>query len=204
MYPTNTALLKKTNDDLRPDQQTATVPSLQDIQSEWSTGQTHVSSPRNADRGYHFVMVDTLKDCPAYIIVNGYGVPDDTLSSFAGHLVSTIGRKQAHAQLAPVLSYLTWLAQRGILWYDPDSCLQAAWQDHCRQSTSARNMSGGVVMVLATIARHDRALHTLHSMLEQFYTFAIACQTYGYQHPFGGQRQRLLRLSALLQFAQKF
>jgi hypothetical protein len=184
MYSANMALLEQTDDQL--DQRPVITPSAQSVQSIQSVVPTQGISARNADSGYHFVMAESQKGCAAWYIVNGHGVPVNTLTSFARQLASTVGLEHAQEQLAPLLSYLTWQAQNGLLWYDPASSLQKAWQDYLRQSASYRKRAGVVVMVLAAIVRQDRVSHTLRCMLRQFYTFAIACQTYGYHHPFVG------------------
>ncbi len=186
MHPTNTALLEDTGRHL--EQGTVTIQSDNIVQSIQSAVQPKSNAARHRDPGYHFILADGQTGCPAWYVVNGRGVPDDTLTNFTRQLASSLGLEQAQAQFAPLLSYLTWQEQRGILWYDPASCLQDAWQNYLRQSTSYRKRVGAVVMVLAAIGKQDRILHTLRSMLGQFYTFAIASQTYGYHHPFSGQR----------------
>lgn len=136
---------------------------------------------------YHFIQLDDQDACPPWLVVNGRGVPDDTLTAFAHHLASSTGAEQAQTALAPLLSYLSAQAQHGILWYAPAGCLREVWQNYLRQYAN-REMTRGEITVLEVTAAQSHALHALQSMLAQFYTFAIARAIYGYQHPFADKR----------------
>lgn len=136
---------------------------------------------------YHVVIIVNQEGSTALHVVNEFGVPDDTLSVFARQFASSIDLEQARAQVAPLLSYLTWQARRGLLWYDSAACLQDAWRDYLRQYAPYRETSAGTIMALVTPGQH-RDLHALRAMLARFYTFAIARSTYGYRHPFARQK----------------
>lgn len=201
MHSTNLALVESI--DRQTDQRTTPtwpVPSVQSIHPIVRTQK--VTTPKG-DAGYHFSFVPDQVACSEWFIVNGRGVPDDTLTAFARELASSAGIEQAQAQLAPLLSYLSEQAQRGLLWYHQTSFLQAAWQEYLRQYAPCREMTGGAVTALAVSAGQGRAVRALRDMLAQFYSFAIARSIYAYQHPFAG-RQRFICLPVPSRFRDVF
>jgi hypothetical protein len=181
MHSTSSALVEHI--DHQTDQQPAMTRSVPTVQSIHPIVRTR----KVRDAGYHFSFTASENAGSTWHIVNGRGVPDDTLTAFARQLASATSIEQAQMQLAPLLSYLSGLARRGLLWYMQPSDLRAAWQEYLRRSAPCWQMAGGEYTALVVSAGQGRDLRALHSALAQFYTFAIVCQTYAYQHPFAGQ-----------------
>jgi hypothetical protein len=178
MHSTNLALVEHV--DQRP-VPTGLVPPVQLIHP---IVDTHSVSTLKRDADYHFSFTASRDGRPAWYIVNGRGVPDDTLTAFARQLASSIGVEQPQRQLAPLLSYLSELARRGVLWYTKPFDLRAAWQEYLLQAAPYWKMAGGKITVFVVSTMRSRDLRALQFTLAHFYTFAIACQTYAYHHPF--------------------
>lgn len=183
MHYSNTATVE------RIDQQPVMDRPVPAIQSAQPARQSHDIPSGSECVAYHFVTLAEQDGCSALYVVNEFGVPDDTLSDFARQLASSIGPKQAQAQLASLLSYLTYQEQRGLLWHAPASSLQEVWQDYLRRCAPCWEMNDGDVTVLAVTVEQSRDLHALRAMLARFYTFAIARSIYAYRHPFARQRR---------------
>jgi len=111
MHSTNPALVERVDQRQVP---TGLVPPVQLIHP---IVDTHRVSTLQRDADYHFSFTASRGGSPAWYIVNGRGVPDDKLTSFARQLASSIGVEQAQKQLATLFSYLSELARRGLLWY---------------------------------------------------------------------------------------
>jgi len=178
MHSTNPALVERVDQRQVP---TGLVPPVQLIHP---IVDTHRVSTLQRDADYHFSFTASRDGSPAWYIVNGRGVPDDKLTSLARQLASSIGVEQAQKQLATLFSYLSELARRGLLWYSQPSDQRAAWQENLRQAAPYWQMAGGKITVFVVSTERSRDLRAMQSTLAHFYTFAIACQTYAYQHPF--------------------
>ena len=85
MHSTNPALVEHV--DQRP-VPTGLVPPVQLIHP---IVDTHRVSTLQRDADYHFSFTASRDGSPAWYIVNGRGVPDDTLTAFARQLASSIG-----------------------------------------------------------------------------------------------------------------